>query len=366
MNFANTINKLLTGLAVCALTSYCPLGPTPPPQRQALRTIIIDPGHGGFDTGTEGLEISEKEVALDISLKLGAMINEAFPDIKVVYTRTTDMMPGGGSTIASGLNYRAELANRSRGDLFIAIHCDNDGHPAGPFAVHKIIGHKYVGKGKRRHRVAIYESYTGHHIRKGTEVFIWKADRSGFKGSAINERSGEVEGADSTGETASADSAAFDMNSPEARMRSTLYEKKYFGNSALFATLVGDEFTKAGREDEGVFQRDAGIRVLQATGMPSVLIETGFLSNVEEEQYLKSEEGQNEVARNILSALRRYKATIEGHVPNNAEGMGGSGSGNRTDSNLRNGTDSSSGTGTGGRSGNGTGSGTGMPAIPSR
>ena len=335
MKVANTIHFLCLAGIVCTFGSFhAPPGqpidaaPAHPPQRQALRTIVIDPGHGGFDTGTEGLEISEKEVALDISLKLGALINEAFPDIKVVYTRTTDIMPGGGSTIASGLNYRAELANKSRGDLFIAIHCDNDGHPAGPFTVHKIVGHKYVGKGKKRHRVPIYESYTGHHMRKGTEVFIWKSDRSGFKGSAISERSGEVEGADSTGETASADSAAFDMNSPEARMRSQLYEKKYFGNSALFATLVGDEFTKAGREDEGVFQRDAGIRVLQATGMPSVLIETGFLSNVEEEQYLKSDEGQNEVARNILSALRRYKATIEAHAPNNTEGTGGGSSGN--------------------------------------
>jgi len=316
MTFRNTISLFLLGGLLCVLPSFYLHDPTPPPQKQTLRTIVIDPGHGGFDTGTEGLEISEKEVALGISLKLGALINEAFPDIKVVYTRTTDMMPGGGSTIASGLNYRAELANRSRGDLFIAIHCDNDGHPAGPFTVHKLIGHKYVGKGKKRRRVPIYESYTGHHIRKGTEVFIWKADRSGFKGSAITQRSGEGEAADSTGESAS-DSAAFEMNSPEARMRSTLYEKKYFGNSALFATLVGDEFTKAGRDDEGVFQRDAGIRVLQATGMPSVLIETGFLSNVEEEQYLKSEEGQTEVARNILAALRRYKATIEGHAPNN-------------------------------------------------
>ena len=356
MKAKNTIYHFLLGGLICVLPSFSILTPPPggsglasglasgrkaisyaairppasPKQRQALRTIVIDPGHGGFDTGTEGLEISEKEVALGISLKLGALINEAFPDIKVVFTRTTDVMPGGGTTIASGLNYRAELANRSRGDLFMAIHCDNDGHPAGPFTVHKIVGHKYVGKGKRRHRVPIYESYTGHHIRKGTEVFIWKSDRSGFKGSAINQRSGEAggEGSDSTGETAS-DSAAFDMNSPEARMRSSLYEKKYFGNSALFATLVGDEFTKAGREDEGVFQRDAGIRVLQATGMPSVLIETGFLSNVEEEQYLKSEEGQTEVARNILAALRRYKATIEGHAPNNTEAPAGNPSSNR-------------------------------------
>lgn len=300
----------LLGALLGALTSFQTGGPRPP-QRQALRTIIIDPGHGGFDTGTKGLLTTEKEVTLAISLKLGQMIAETWPDTKIVFTRTTDVMPGGGSTIASGLNYRADLANRSKGDLFIAIHCDNDGHPAGPFVVRRIVGHRLVGKGKHRHRVPIYESYEGHHTRKGTETFIWKADRSGFKGSAINER-GDGELSDSSGETNS-DSAAFDMNSPESMVRARLYEQKYFGNSALFATLVEDEFSKAGRQSEGVFQRDVGIRVLQATGMPSVLIETGFLSNVDEEKYLNSDEGQDEVARNILDALKRYKATLEGH-----------------------------------------------------
>ncbi len=311
---------IILGVLFSALTSFRAGGPRPrPSQRSAIRTIVIDPGHGGFDTGTKGLDISEKEVTLAVSLKLGALIAEAFPDIKIVYTRTTDVMPGGGSTIASGLNYRANLANKSRGDLFIAIHCDNDGHLAGPFTVHKIVGHKYVGKGKRRHRVAIYDSYVGHHTRAGTEVFIWKASRGGTKSGVINQLGeGEGEVSDSSGESNS-DSAAFDMNSPEAHMRAELYEKKFFANSALFATLVEDEFGRAGRNAEGVYQRDVGIRVLEATGMPSVLIETGFLSNVDEEKYLESEDGQNEVARNILSAIKRYKATLEGHPINNVD-----------------------------------------------
>jgi N-acetylmuramoyl-L-alanine amidase len=313
---------LLLGGLYTALTAFAAGGPAPKAHKRSatVRTIVIDPGHGGFDTGTKGLQIAEKEVALDIGMKLGKLIEEAWPDVKIVYTRTTDVMPGGGSTIASGLNYRADLANRSRGDIFIALHCDNDGHAAGPFTVHRIIGHKYVGKGKKRHRVPIYESYTGHHTRKGTETFIWKAEKAGDKVSGINTR-GEGEGAEASevsdsASSAQSDSLAFDMNSPEARMRAQLYEKKYFANSALFGTLVEDEFAKAGRESEGVFQRDVGIRVLQATGMPSVLIEMGFLSNAEEEQYLISEEGQSEVARNIMDALRRYKATLEGHANN--------------------------------------------------
>jgi N-acetylmuramoyl-L-alanine amidase len=328
MNTNKLFFTILSGVVLCALTSFDAGGPRPA-QRSAIRTIIIDPGHGGFDTGTKGLFSTEKDVTLAISLKLGAMIAETFPDIKLVYTRTTDVMPGGGSTIASGLNYRAELANRSRGDLFICIHADNDGHPAGPFTVRRIIGHKYVGKGKKRHRVPIYETYEGHHTRKGTEAFIWKADRSGFKGSAINERA-EGDAADSSGENmGDSTGTAIDVSSPEAIVRAQLYEKKYFGNSALFATLVEDEFAKAGRESEGVFQRDVGIRVLQATGMPSVLIETGFLSNDDEEKYLNSEEGQNEVARNILDALRRYKATLEGHPMNGSDAPPAGGNANR-------------------------------------
>jgi N-acetylmuramoyl-L-alanine amidase len=309
---------IIMGVLFCALTSFRAGGPSPrPAQKRAIRTIVIDPGHGGFDTGTKGLQISEKEVCLAVGLKLGALINETYPDIKVVYTRTTDVMPGGGSTIPSGLRYRSDLANKSRGDLFIAIHCDNDGHPAGPFTVHRLVGHKYVGKGKRRHRVPIYDSYPGKHTRAGTEAFIWKASRTGTKGGAINQvEDGEL--SDSSG-ASNSDSAAFDMNSPEANMRAELYEKKFFANSALFATLVEDEFAKAGRNSEGVYQRDVGLHVLENTGMPSVLIETGFLSNVDEENYLMSEEGQNEIARNILDALKRYKATLEGHPINNVD-----------------------------------------------
>jgi N-acetylmuramoyl-L-alanine amidase len=305
-------------------------GGSHPTQKKALRTIIIDPGHGGFDNGTSGLISKEKDVALAICLKLGPAIEEAFPGIRIVYTRTTDVMPGVGFDLppgytyhrglAAGLNYRADLANKSKGDLFVCIHCDNDGHPAGPFTVHKIIGHKYVGKGKRRHRVPIYESYEGKHTRAGTEAFIWKADRGGFKGNAINERFEGDGDADSAGTNDNNDdSAVFDLSSPAGKMRAQLYEQKYFSNSALFATLVEDEFAKSGRASEGVFQRDEGIRVLQATGMPSVLIETGFLSNVEEEKYLNSEDGQNEVVRNIVDALRRYKATLEGHPINNTD-----------------------------------------------
>src|ERR1700753_1088823 len=122
MSYYKQSTMILLGVLFCALTSFRAGGPSPR-QHSAIRTIIIDPGHGGWDTGTKGLTIYEKEVALAVGLKLGALIADAFPDVKIVYTRTTDVAPGGGTTLASELNYRASLANRSRGDLFIAIHC---------------------------------------------------------------------------------------------------------------------------------------------------------------------------------------------------------------------------------------------------
>ena len=303
-----TLLLLLTGM-ICSITSFT----LPPhhPQKPVLRTIIIDPGHGGIDPGTSGLFSMEKNVALDISLKLGKAIQEEFPDIKIVYTRTTDIMPGNMPTKNAGLHYRAELANKSKGDLFICIHANNDGHAPGRYLVKKVIGHKWVGKGKRRRKVPIYDSYYVKNTRVGTGSYIWKADRNGFKGEAINQRE------ESGGETDLGDSTepAFDMSSPEAKIKAQLYEKKYFANSALFATLVENEFVKAGRHSDGVLQRDEGIQVLQATGMPSVLIETGFLSNEEEEKYLNSEDGQNEIVRDIVAALRRYKDVLEGNHP---------------------------------------------------
>jgi N-acetylmuramoyl-L-alanine amidase len=303
------IKKTTTLLTLCGLalgfTSFIPI--VPPPKSQ-LRTVIIDPGHGGFDPGTHGLFAKEKDIALGISLKLGKALQKAYPELKIVYTRTTDIMPGNKTSLQEGIRYRAELANKAHGDLFICIHCNSDGHPPGRYPVQKLVGYKTTGRGKKKKQVPVYTTLWIKNTKAGSATYIWKADRNGPKGEAINQRQRPGHG-ENMGDT---DNTAFDLTTPEATMRAQLYEKKYFANSALFGTLVENGFTRSGRHSDGVMQRQVGIGVLQATGMPSVLIETGFLTNREEEIYLNSKKGQNEIAQNIVNAFRQYKNKLEG------------------------------------------------------
>jgi N-acetylmuramoyl-L-alanine amidase len=284
------------------------------PQKPPLHTIIIDPGHGGIDPGTHGLFSKEKNVALSISLKLGKALQQEYPELNIVYTRTTDQMPGNKTTIRDGIRYRAELANREHGDLFICIHCNSNGQPAGRYSVQELTGYKTIGKGRKKRKVPVYATRWITNDKTGTSTYIWKADRSIPKGAAISQRNGENMG--------DSDNSAFDLSTPEARMAALLYEKKYFANSALFGTLVERAFVNAGRRSEGVLQRQIGIGVLQATGMPSVLIETGYLTNTVEERYLNSKAGQDQVVSNIMTAFRQYVRLTSGEHPGTKNAIG--------------------------------------------
>ncbi|MEO5996682.1 MAG: N-acetylmuramoyl-L-alanine amidase [Chitinophagaceae bacterium] len=287
--------------------------------KPVLKTIIIDPGHGGKDPGAKGLISTEAEVALEVSLRLGKAIQKEFPDIKLVFTRTTDVLPGNVLNKDQALKIRANMANEARphGDLFISIHCNAAGPRPGGWYAKRIVGYKpavvYSGKGKRRKKKTIqkpiYENYYVENKTTGTETYIWAADRSEAKSSYIS--------AEDSGESVEDSLNILDLNSPEAKIRATLYTKFYFRNSYTFAKYVEDEFQKAGRVFRGgVKQRnDKGIWVLQATGMPSVLVETGFITNKEEEAYLNSEEGQDQIVENVMNALRKYKEELESSKP---------------------------------------------------
>ena len=273
---------------------------TAPVQRKGVQTIIIDPGHGGRDQGAKGAITTEAKICLEVGLKLGKAIEERFPGVKVLYTRTTDIIPGNKPDKNQGLRYRAEFANQSGGDLFIAIHANS----ARKIAHRVPNGYRWVGKGKKRRKVQAYRTYYTPNPAKGTETYIWAADESGHKTDMIMAD-------DEFGENDSTLTMP-DINDPVMKAFQLLYAKKYFENSLHFATLIEAEFVKEGRVSRGVKQRnDIGIWVLHATGMPSVLVETGFISDRNEEEYLDSDKGQNEIVQNISDALANYIAAKE-------------------------------------------------------
>lgn len=305
-------------VALVALVAFTRKDSKEPGPKPALSTIIIDAGHGGVDPGARGQISTEAQVALSVALKLGKAIEEAMPDVKVIYTRTTDVLAGGGTNVQESLRYRARMANEVKGDLFVSIHCNAAGVKPGGWYAKKVVGHKtktvYVGKGKNRKkktvRTPVYESYWVKNWQHGTETYIWAADRGEAKSESINMTQ------EDGGENVEDSTDILDLSSPEARIRAQLYEKRFFAKSLLLANMVEEEFVKSGRESRGVKQRnEKGIWVLQATGMPSVLIETGFMSHTEEEQYIVSEKGQQEIVACILNSLLRYKENLEGARP---------------------------------------------------
>ncbi|MBK8952977.1 MAG: N-acetylmuramoyl-L-alanine amidase [Chitinophagaceae bacterium] len=187
----------------------------------------------------------------------------------------------------------------------------------------ELIGHKtvtyYTGKGKNRKKrtkqVPQYRHYTVPSTAKGTETYIWGSHKNDDKEVAIRENAPMMQE-----ENYEEKYGTIDVNSPEFIALSLLKTKQFFKRSATLAGYVQDEFVKVGRVDRDVRQRQVGIWVLQATAMPSVLVETGFISNPEEERYLNSEEGQTELAECIIRAVRQYEKWLQGkqtEEPNN-------------------------------------------------
>lgn len=286
-----------------------------PAARKGVRTLIIDPGHGGMDPGARGTISSEAAVALQVSMKLGDTLAKAFPEMKIIYTRTSDIVPGNSASIDAGLKYRANLANQSGGDLFIAIHLNSAGRKPGGWYERKVVDKiprtKTVKKGGKTYKKSyyeyVYENVWVENKARGTETYVWAMNKNSSKINSVtknNDYSGEI---DSTSTLSMPD-----PSDPVEKARMLIYAQNYFRKSLELASFVQDEFKETGRIDRGVKQRnDKGIWVLQATGMPSILIEIGFISNTEEEQYLVSEAGQNEIVSNIFTAFKKYVEKLE-------------------------------------------------------
>ncbi len=272
-------------------------------QKQPLKRIVIDPGHGGSPEearkfyGASGKHAEEKDVALAIGIKLAAAINEEMPDVEVVMTRNTDIFD---SPIT-----KANKANKAKGDLFISIHCND----VNPIHHSEIIGYttktvKRKGK-KVTKKVPEYRTWTTPNPAMGTETYIWGVGKTKDKEEALMENNFN-------------DTSILVIKQPDnpaMKMINSLRTQEYAQRSRKLAETIEDEFVKAGRVSRGAKQRDEkGIWVLQAVAMPAVLIEVGFLSNPEEEEYITSENGQQQIAETIVKALKRYRFSLEAQV----------------------------------------------------
>jgi N-acetylmuramoyl-L-alanine amidase len=229
----------------------------------SIKTIVIDPGHGGHDSGCLGASSKEKDVALAISLKLGKLIEEQFKDVRVIYTRKTDVF--------IELHERAEIANNNKADLFICIHCNSG--PKDAFGTETYV----MGLHRSENNLSVAK-------RENAAILMENDYKAKYDG--------------------------FDPNSPEANIIFTLYQNAFLDQSLALSSQIQKQFKdKLGRSSRGVKQ--AGFLVLYKTTMPSILIETGFLTHPTEEKYLASEEGQTNISEAIFKAFKLYKKDLE-------------------------------------------------------
>jgi N-acetylmuramoyl-L-alanine amidase len=236
---------------------------TAPPDSK-VDVVVIDAGHGGHDNGTHGKLLKEKDVALNIALKVGTYIEKNIPGVKVIYTRRYDRY--------LALDERADIANRNKADLFICIHANANPNTKA-FGTETFV----MGLHKDEGNLAIAQ-------RENSVILMDENYEERYEG--------------------------FNPSSPESYILFTLIQSAYQESSLKFAQKVEGQFEKrVGRLSRGVKQ--AGFVVLWRTTMPSVLIETGFLTNSTEEKFLAGDEGQELIASGIYRAFKEYKNEVE-------------------------------------------------------
>jgi N-acetylmuramoyl-L-alanine amidase len=257
--------RFLRLILICSLSlisfSFVRAGDEP---GDKLDVVVLDAGHGGHDPGALGSRAKEKDIVLGITLKLGEYIEKNIPDVKVIYTRKIDEF--------IELHERADIANRNHADLFISIHANWWTNPRTNGAETYTMG---TSSDARNLQVAMKEN---------SVITLEEDYTTNYEG--------------------------FDPNSAESYIIFNLMQKTYSHQSIEFADLVQDQFReRARRNDRGV--RQERFLVLWKTTMPSVLIETGYMTNAAEERYLMSKQGQEYLASAIFRAFRDYKKNIE-------------------------------------------------------
>lgn len=280
-----------------------------PLQKQPLKRIIIDAGHGGGDVGARGRYSTEKDISLAVALKLEVQLKQALPDVEILMTRKTDVF--------NSVVEKADIANRLKGDLFICSHVNW----AGSRTIREVVGYKTITvrgkKGKKINKQVPQYKIT--HLPSaaiGTETFIYGVDKTEERKAAAGESVDEY--LDSVSLKILEARRQTDANDPTKQMLANIMTQQYFQRSAKLALTIEEEFQKVGRISRQAQQRKKGIWVLQAVSMPAVLVETGFISNPDEEDYLNSEKGQLEICDVITKSVRIYKKSLENQI-----GVGG-------------------------------------------
>ena len=228
-----------------------------------VEVVVIDAGHGGKFPGAHYGNVYEKDLTLKVALKLGKLIEEGMPGVKVVYTRKTDKALG--TDLATDLQARADIANKAGGDLFVSIHVNAAKSSAARGVETLIMGES--PKEQRYNENALFE----------------------------NNREDLIDMSD---ERTAAIVRAYIQN----------LQFTYGEYSMALARCIQNNYLKAGRHSRGI--KPQLLRVLYATDMPGVLTEIGFMSNAQEMAYMKSEKGQDEIARSIYEGVRDYSAYV--------------------------------------------------------
>ena len=262
-----SLNKKWPLFVLCAIAQWTVMGYSvahfAPPKPVKPFVVVLDAGHGGNDPGNVHNGFREKEIALNITLKVGALL-EKNPNFKVIYTRKSDVFVD--------LMQRGKLANQADADLFVSIHCD---------------AHNSLASGASTFVLGLHANEKNFNVAKkeNSAIYLEKDFETRY--------------------------AQYNINSPEAVIGMTIMQEEFLDQSVLLAQLIQNNFVqRLGRKDRQVKQ--AGFIVLHQTFMPSVLVETGFLSNPTEGAYLNSAQGQQQMSQAIADGILTYHKRING------------------------------------------------------
>lgn len=270
------LTNILTVLLLVFASFYVKAQTTAHP---GLKTVVIDPGHGGKDPGAlgKGGKINEKQIVLAVAKKLGAKIKEQYPDVRVIYTRSTDVF--------IGLHERAMVARRNNADLFISIHCNGSSSTDAKGSSVHILGQN---SDNSRNKTDYFERNMSVAQRENSVIVLEDDYKTKYQ--------------------------TFDPSSPESYISHQLQWMAYYESSLLFASEVVENLIAqplTARKiviDQDIFQ------VLVEANMPAVLLELAFVTNPTEHKYLASEAGQDEIAGRLFKAFCSYKTKYDASV----------------------------------------------------